>query len=44
MHNSKDLHMEVVIQILRYLKLTSNSSILFQKTGRMTFSVYIDAR
>ena len=43
MHNPNELQMKAVIWILKYLKLTLDSNILFQKIRMMTLGVYTEA-
>lgn len=43
MHNSKEIHLQVVKWILHYLKGISNMRILFKKGHEMRLEVYTDA-
>lgn len=43
MHSPSETHMDVVIRILRYLKMAPDKSLVFSKNGHLIVEGYIDA-
>lgn len=42
MHQPKEIHLQVVLQIVQYLKGTIGRGILFEQNGSVSFEAYID--
>ena len=43
MHNPKEIHIEAIFRILRYLKSTPDKGIQFRKAEGIKLEIYIDA-